>query len=134
MRKKELAKEIIERLRRAGVQFEIVEQEQLSNSIAGLKFVISGKFERHSRDELKELIEKHGGKNISAVSANVDFVLAGSDMGPAKAAKAEKLGVRIISESEFEKMINSDEINTETEKKVTESIEYVKTATQGELF
>ncbi|MBR6830622.1 MAG: NAD-dependent DNA ligase LigA [Tidjanibacter sp.] len=127
-------KEIIERLRRAGVQFEIVEQEQLSNSIAGLKFVISGKFERHSRDELKELIEKHGGKNISAVSANVDFVLAGSDMGPAKAAKAEKLGVRIISESEFEKMINSDEINTETEKKVTESIEYVKTATQGELF
>ena len=127
-------KEIIERLRRAGVQFEIVEQEQLSNSIAGLKFVISGKFERHSRDELKELIEKHGGKNISAVSANVDFVLAGSDMGPAKAAKAEKLGVRIISESEFEKMINSDEISTETEKKVTESIEYVKTATQGELF
>ncbi len=127
-------KEIIERLRRAGVQFEIIEQEQLSNSIAGLKFVISGKFERHSRDELKELIEKHGGKNISAVSANVDFVLAGSDMGPAKAAKAEKLGVRIISESEFEKMINSDEISAETEKKVTENIEYVKTATQGELF
>ncbi len=130
-------REIIDRLRRAGLQFEEMEQERLSNSIEGLKFVISGKFERHSRDELKQLIEQHGGKNISAVSANVDYIIAGSDMGPAKAAKAQKLGVPIISESEFEEMIDvgdSNKVEKKIEKKATETGEYVKTATQGELF
>ena len=60
-----------------------------------------------SRDDMKALVEKHGGRNLAAVSANVDFVVAGDNMGPAKRQKAEKLGVRIIDESEFMAMIAS---------------------------
>lgn len=96
---------IIERLRRAGLRFESSERKLVSDSLTGLSIVISGTFERHSRDELKDLIEKHGGKNLAAVSSNADFLLAGDNMGPAKLAKAAKLGVRIISENDFEKMI-----------------------------
>ena len=72
--------------------------------------MISGKFSNHSRDELKELIEIHGGRNLAAVSANVDYIVAGENMGPAKLKKAEKLGVKIISEEDFIAMIGSDEI------------------------
>jgi len=67
--------------------------------------VISGVFERHSRDELKELIEKNGGKNSGSVSSKTSYILAGEGMGPSKREKAEKLGVQIISEAEFEAMI-----------------------------
>ena len=66
--------------------------------------MVSGKFSR-SRDEMKELIEMHGGKNLAAVSGNVDYIVAGENMGPAKLKKAEKLGVKIISEEEFFAMI-----------------------------
>ena len=66
--------------------------------------MVSGKFSR-SRDEMKELIELHGGKNLAAVSGNVDYIVAGENMGPAKLKKAEKLGVKIISEEEFFAMI-----------------------------
>ncbi len=97
---------IIGRLRSAGLQFESSEKKLVSDSLANLSIVISGTFERHSRDELKDLIEKHGGKNLAAVSSNVDFLLAGDNMGPAKLAKATKLGVRIISEGDFENMID----------------------------
>lgn len=97
---------IISRLREAGLRFEAEERTLLSQSLAGMSVVISGSFERHSRDELKELIELHGGKNLAAVSANVDFLLAGDKIGPAKLAKATKLGVRIIDEAEFEKMVH----------------------------
>lgn len=62
----------------------------------------------HSRDELKALIERHGGKNLAAVSANVDYLVAGEKMGPAKLRKAEKLGVRIISEADFLGMLTDD--------------------------
>ncbi|MCH5335578.1 MAG: NAD-dependent DNA ligase LigA [Alistipes sp.] len=100
---------IIERLRRAGVQFTAQERELRSQALAGLSFVISGKFSDHSRDELKELIEAHGGRNLAAVSANVDYLVAGENMGPAKLKKAEKLGVKIISETEFAAMITGAE-------------------------
>ena len=96
---------IFERLRAAGLQFETVGEERLSDALAGLSIVISGTFERHSREELKRLIEQHGGRNLAAVSGNADYLLAGTGVGPAKLAKATKLGVRMLSEEEFERMI-----------------------------
>ncbi len=96
---------IIERLRRAGLKFEAEARERASDALEGKSFVISGRFLNHSRDELKELIELHGGRNLAAVSGAVDYLLAGENMGPAKLKKAEKLGIRIISESDFEAML-----------------------------
>ena len=81
------------------------EESRLSDSLGGKSFVISGTFERHSRDELKELIERHGGKNVSSISSKTDYLLAGANMGPAKLEKAQKLNIQMISESDFEKMI-----------------------------
>ena len=98
---------LVSRLREAGLRFEADAREALSDSLAGRSFVISGKFLRHSRDELKELIEMHGGRNLAAVSGNVDYLVAGDNMGPAKLKKAEKLGIRIISEEEFEALVGS---------------------------
>lgn len=127
---------IIERLRSAGLQFEAEARERRSDMLAGKNFVISGVFENHSRDQLKEMIEVHGGKNLAAVSANVDYIIAGRNMGPAKLQKAEKLGIKLISEDEFEEMIADG--NT-TEIPVAESAPtYEKTHNdvpkQGELF
>ena len=99
--------QIIERLRSAGLQFEVKDKIRESNALEGKSVVISGKFAGMSRDDMKALVEKHGGRNLAAVSANVDFVVAGDNMGPAKRQKAEKLGVRIIDESEFMAMIAS---------------------------
>ena len=101
---------IIERLRAAGLQFEAEERIVASERLAGLAFVISGSFADHSRDELKALIEAHGGKNLAAVSANTSYLLAGDKIGPAKLQKANKLGVKIISEQEFVEMIGGDTI------------------------
>ena len=95
---------IIRRLRAAGLQFETEARRLASEALAGRSFVVSGKFTR-SRDEMKELIELHGGRNLAAVSGSVDYLVAGDKMGPAKLKKAEKLGVRIISEEEFIAMI-----------------------------
>ncbi|MBE6195856.1 MAG: NAD-dependent DNA ligase LigA [Rikenellaceae bacterium] len=99
---------LIERLRQAGIRTEAEEQRLASEQLKGLQIVISGSFERHSRDELKALIEAHGGKNLAAVSGNADYLLAGAKMGPAKLKKAEQLGVKIISEAEFEAMIGGE--------------------------
>ncbi len=96
---------IIGRLRDAGLRLEAEARARVSEALAGKSFVISGKFVRHGRDEMKELIELHGGRNLAAVSANVDYIVAGENMGPAKLKKAEKLGIRIISEEEFEVMV-----------------------------
>lgn len=96
---------IIERLRSAGLQFEAQQAEAASDVLQGLTFVISGSFAEHSRDELKALIEAHGGKNLAAVSGNTSYLLAGDKIGPAKLQKATKLGVKIISEHEFITMI-----------------------------
>ena len=101
--------DIIERLRKAGVQLkrEEKDEEQLSDSLSGLSIVISGVFAHHSRDEYKHMIEQHGGKNVGSVSAKTSFILAGENMGPAKLEKAARLGVKIVSEEEFLHMIGS---------------------------
>jgi DNA ligase (NAD+) len=111
---------ILERLRCAGLQFEAEVAERQSDTLAGKNVVVSGKFTLHSRDELKALIELHGGKNQSGVSSNTDFIVAGEKMGPAKLQKAEKLGVKILSEQEFIALIGSDEI-PKAEEKVVEA-------------
>jgi DNA ligase (NAD+) len=99
----------IERLKAAGVQFVIEEKEVTleSSTLAGKSFVVSGVFENYGRDEIKEVIKNHGGKVISAISGKLDFLLAGDKMGPAKKEKAEKLGVKIISEDDFRQMIGA---------------------------
>jgi DNA ligase (NAD+) len=100
-------REIIERLRQAGVQMEMPEEstEGRSDTLSGKSFVISGVFSRHSRDEYKALIDKNGGKNVGSISKKTDYVLAGENMGPAKLEKAQKLGIPIIDENEFLAMI-----------------------------
>jgi DNA ligase (NAD+) len=98
---------IIERLKAAGLKFEneADENEALSNKLQGKNIVVSGNFSC-PRDKLKQLIEQHGGKNASGVTSNTDYLIAGDKMGPAKLQKAEKLGIKIISENEFIEMIN----------------------------
>ena len=103
-------RKIIETLRSAGLQFEVKDKVQTSNALEGKSVVISGKFEGRSRDDMKALVEQHGGRNLAAVSANVDFIVAGENMGPAKRQKAEKLGIAILSEAEFLALISSAEV------------------------
>ena len=71
------------------------------NLVERQSIVISGVFEHHSRDEYKEMIERNGGKNVGSISSKTSFILAGANMGPAKLEKAQKLGIRIMSENEF---------------------------------
>ncbi len=98
--------ELIARLKAAGLTFELEHTElPTSDRLSGLSIVISGTFTHHSRDEYKLLIEQNGGKNVGSVSAKTDYILAGDNMGPAKLEKAEKLGVKIINESDFLKLI-----------------------------
>ena len=101
--------ELVSRLKAVGLQFQISEQRLSlkSNRLAGLKFVISGTFARHSRDELKKMIDENGGKNIGSVSSAVDYILAGENMGPSKLEKAQKMNIKIISEEEFLTMIEA---------------------------
>lgn len=97
---------IVERLRIAGVQMKAeAPAEPVGNALAGKSIVVSGVFSLHSRDEYKAMIEAHGGKNASGVTSKTSFILAGDNMGPAKLEKARKLGVEIVSEDEFLKMI-----------------------------
>jgi DNA ligase (NAD+) len=129
---------IVEALREAGLRFEIEERALTSNALEGKSVVISGKFEGYSRDDMKALVEAHGGKNLAAVSANVDFIVAGDNMGPAKRQKAEKLGIKILSESEFMSLITSDATtknNTPEQTDVnSKSDSMEQTAVQGRLF
>ena len=99
--------EIVERLRGYGLQMSLSEEQLASTTdiLAGKTIVISGVFQKHSRDEYKALIEQNGGKNTGSISAKTSMVLAGENMGPAKLQKAEKLGVRIINEDEFLEII-----------------------------
>ncbi len=100
-------REIVERLRSYGLQFELsTANAQLSTKLDGLSIVISGVFQHHSRDEYKLLIEQNGGKNVGSISSKTSFILAGENMGPSKLQKAEKLGIRIVSEAEFLDMIS----------------------------
>ena len=97
----------IERLREAGIQLEMEEQDmsEYTDKLAGKSIVISGVFTHHSRDEYKEIIEKNGGKNVGSISKKTSFILAGDNMGPAKLEKANKLGVPIMNEDEFLELI-----------------------------
>jgi DNA ligase (NAD+) len=97
---------LIDRLEEIGLSFEIVKKEQASVILDGKVLVVSGTFETFSRDELKELIERNGGKVGSSVSSKTDFLIAGANMGPAKLKTASNLGVVMISENEFIKMIS----------------------------
>lgn len=100
-------KDIIRRLTEAGVRMAVDEPEEGSRSdkLAGKTIVISGTFALHSRDQYKEMIERNGGKNSGSISKKTDYVLAGENMGPAKLEKASKLGIPIINEEEFLKML-----------------------------
>jgi len=100
-------KTLINRLKNFGLQFELSEEQMQSTTdkLGAKTFVISGVFQKHSRDELKDLIEKNGGKNTGSISGKTNYLLAGDNMGPEKLKKAEKLGVAIISEDDFLKMI-----------------------------
>ena len=100
-------REQIERLREAGIQLEMEELDlsEYTDKLAGKSIVISGVFTHHSRDEYKEIIEKNGGKNVGSISKKTSFILAGDNMGPAKLEKANKLGVPILDEEEFLKLI-----------------------------
>ncbi len=97
----------IELLKAAGLQFDVLEVETLlkSETLVGKSFVISGTFEKHSRDELKTLIEQNGGKILSGISAKLDYLVAGDNMGPSKLEKANKLHIPLISEDELVEMI-----------------------------
>lgn len=99
---------IIERLRSAGVQFDLPEEEQTAGgtSLEGKTIVISGVFSKYSRDEYKAMIEAYGGKNAGSISKKTTYVLAGENMGPAKYEKARQLGVPIINEDEFLAMLH----------------------------
>ena len=101
---------IVERLRAAGLRMEAekADESEQSDLLAGKSIVISGTFARHSRDEYKELIERNGGKNVGSISKKTDFVLAGENMGPSKREKATSLGIPLIDETEFLRMIGQE--------------------------
>lgn len=98
---------VVNQLRQQGLQFELSEQvlSMQTNKLKGLTIVISGTFEKHSRDEYKNMIEQNGGKNSGSISSKTSYILAGDNMGPSKLEKAEKLGVKIIDENTFLEMI-----------------------------
>lgn len=99
---------IIRRLKSSGIRFSREESDIKGGLLEGKSIVISGVFSKHSRDEYKELIEMHGGKNTTSVSAGTSFLLAGENMGPAKKMKADKLGIKLLTEEEFLKIINEE--------------------------
>ena len=100
---------LVARLKEAGLKFELGEDTMQSRTtkLQGKSIVISGVFTHHSRDEYKVMIEDNGGKNVGSVSKSTSFILAGDNMGPAKLEKANKLGVRVVSEDEFLAMLDT---------------------------
>ena len=117
-------REIVDRLMEYGLQMSLSEAQQqaMGTELEGMSIVISGVFEKHSRDEYKLMIEQHGGKNVASISSKTSFILAGDNMGPSKLQKAEKLGIRLVNEDEFLEMITpsnvgSDSVATKSEEK-----------------
>jgi len=101
-------REMIEKLRASGLQLNSpVSGKKVSNRLDGLSFVVSGVFRDYSREEIHRTIEENGGRILSGVSSNTSYVVAGEGMGPAKREKAEKLGVPIITEAEFLRMVTA---------------------------
>ena len=126
---------IIERLRSAGLRFEAAAKSLASEALKGKNVVISGKFVGRSRDDMKALVEAHGGKCLAAVSANVDFIVAGENMGPAKLQKAEKLGITILDEERFMALIsNNTDGADDTPAECAPHQEASATPIQGRLF
>lgn len=119
--------EIIRKLKEYGVQLQSDTTEVLSLPalLSNQSVVISGTFTHHSRDEYKKMIEQLGGKNVGSVSAKTSFILAGSSMGPEKLKKAESLGVRLVSETDFLNMLHHQLSSDNT-------AEYVKLSQQGD--
>jgi len=104
----DMNRKLVERLRGYGMQFALSAEQTAADSdkLAGQSIVISGVFTHHSRDEYKLIIERNGGKNVGSISSKTSFILAGDNMGPSKLQKAEKLGIRIVSEDEFLAMLS----------------------------
>jgi DNA ligase (NAD+) len=104
--------ELINRLKKQGLQMQVSEDklQPAGDALSGLSIVISGTFSKHSRDEYKTLIEQNGGKNVGSVSAKTSFILAGENMGPEKLKKAENLGVKLVTETEFLAMIGIETV------------------------
>jgi DNA ligase (NAD+) len=100
---------IIRRLKSTGIKLAGGEtNKEQGNALNGKVIVISGVFTKHTRDEYKDIIEKNGGKNSSSISGNTSFILAGENMGPSKREKAEELGIKILNEDEFMKIIGEE--------------------------
>jgi DNA ligase (NAD+) len=101
---------IIERLERHGLSFESKEVERIfeSNKLDGKKILASGKLNHFKRDEIIDFIESNGGQYIKSVSKHIDFIIEGEDMGPSKKEKAKKLGIKLISEEDFMKMLGKE--------------------------
>ena len=127
---------IVERLRAYGLQMAVEKGEEEqgdSDVLAGKSIVISGVFQHHSRDEYKAIIERNGGKNVGSISGKTSFILAGDNMGPSKLQKAEKLGVAIVDEETFLKMIedSATEDSAIAEDSMAESSIAESSATEG---
>lgn len=124
---------LIERLKAAGLKMEMNAEQtaNVSNLLEGQSVVISGVFSVHSRDEYKDIIEKHGGKNVGSISKKTSFILAGENMGPSKLEKAQALGIKIMSETEFLSMIESQPASQEAETK-EESVEKTESPTTAD--
>lgn len=117
-------RELVARLKAAGLKMEMEAEETaaVSNILEGQSIVISGVFAIHSRDEYKDIIEKHGGKNVGSISKKTSFILAGENMGPSKLEKAQKLGIKIMDEKEFLELIENAEKTTVKEDKPAEAV------------
>ena len=117
-------RELVARLKAAGLKIEMEAEETaaVSNILEGQSIVISGVFAVHSRDEYKDIIEKHGGKNVGSISKKTSFILAGENMGPSKLEKAQKLGIKIMDEKEFLELIENAEKTTVKEDKPAEAV------------
>jgi DNA ligase (NAD+) len=100
----------VRRLTRYGLQMEISQEQQEAKSdrLKDMSIVISGVFAHHSRDEYKAMIEKHNGKNVGRISSKTSFILAGENMGPSKLEKAQKLGIKIMNEEEFLRLVGEE--------------------------
>ena len=125
-------RELVARLKAAGLKMEMDAQETavLSNILEGQSIVISGVFAVHSRDEYKDIIEKHGGKNVGSISKKTSFILAGDNMGPSKLEKAQKLGIKIMNENEFLSLIATSEDKAVEETNTTEETQAGNSVTE----
>lgn len=123
---------IINKLRESGLQFEqekkVAKDEESTGILSGMSIVVSGVFSTMSRDEIKQLIEDLGGKNVSSISSKTSFIVAGDKMGPEKRKKAETLGIEIKSEAEFLEMINGQQI-TDNGQQTSSTVSHPSTIT-----